>query len=214
MDVLADELRAARATLGLSRAGVAKSAGVARSTVERAEAGAASLGVDAVGAILAAVGIDLSIRAFPSERFRVRDSRHAAAVERLRSLASPAWRARAEVAAGEHGRSADLVLFGADALVHIEVELRLTDIQAQLRNAQRKRESLARSTDRPVRLVIAVADTRSNREAFRPHATLMRSQLPTGSREVMRAIRTAQLLADDGLLWLRPRNFGASARRR
>jgi transcriptional regulator with XRE-family HTH domain len=208
---LADELRAARGALGLSRAAVAKAAGVARSTVERAESGDAHLTVVALTGIMAAVGLDLSIRVFPGEHSRIRDSRHATYVAALEALAVPHRRARIEVAAGEHGRSADLVLYGADEVIHVEVERRITDLQAQLRNAFRKREALVGRTDRAVRLVIAVPDTRSNRDVLRPHIGLLAAQLPGSTRDVLRALRTGENLGRDAMAWLRPRSLSVGA---
>ena len=203
---LAEEARAARGSLGLSRAAVAAAAGVARSTVERVENGVSRIEVGTLAAVLAAVGLDLSLRAFPTESFGPRDRLHAAQIDQLRTAAA-LWRARVEVRAGEHGRAADLVLYGADEVIHIEVERRLADLQAQLRSAHLKRDSLVLTTDRPVRLVVAVTDTLGNRAAAAPFQGLVASQLPADSRAVMRSLRSGKPLGMDGFLWVRGRNL-------
>lgn len=206
---IAEEMRAARGSLGLSKSGVAATAGVARSTVDRVESGTASIEVSLLAAVLAAVGLDLSLRTYLSEAFRVRDHAHAALVGRMRGEARH-WRARIEVPAGEHGRAADLVLYGADEVLHIEVERRLVDFQAQLRSAHLKRDALALTTDRPVRLVLAIADTRANRMTAAPLHDLIRSQLPAVPRAVFQAIRSGTSLGRDGFVWLRTSRMSPS----
>lgn len=91
-----------------------------------------------------------------------------------------------------------------DEIIAAEVERLLADLQAQYRAADAKRIELAALHQRPVRLVLAVADTRHNRAVVRDHAALIGSMLPAGSREIMRAIRTSEPLGRDGLLWVRP----------
>ncbi len=79
--------------------------------------------------------------------------------------AHPSWRPQLEVpvAPGDL-RAADLLLASAIEIVHVEIERALVDLQAQLRAAQLKREAIARAQQAdPVRLVIAVPDTRATR---------------------------------------------------
>jgi hypothetical protein len=135
----------------------------------------------------------------------LRDAGQLALIDQLRRVAAPLWHARVEVAAGDHGRSADLVLYGAEEIIHIEVERRALDWQAQVRSGLRKREFLAARSDRPVRFVVAIEDTRRNREALRLHMDLIRAQLPATSREVLASMRRGRPLGRDGLLWIRRR---------
>ena len=200
---MAEEIRVARATLALPRAAVARRARLANSTVQRAERGDAVLGVGTLAAVMEAVGLDLVLRAYPGTRPHLRDERHAAMVDQIRRAAARTWRARIEVPAGDHGRSADLVLYGADEVIHVEVERRILDLQAQIRSATGKREALAASTERPVRLVVALEDVRHNRAAIRGHLDLVASRFPAGTREIRRVLRGGTPLGRDGLLWLR-----------
>lgn len=207
---IADEFRVAHATTGLSIPEIARRAGVAPSTVRRVEAGAIGISVVTLASVLAAVGLDLVLQAYPAAGYQLRDARHAEIAELLMSLLSPRLRSNAEVSAGEHGESADLVLVGADEVMHLEIERRLIDLQAQLRSALRKREFLASRYRRPMRLVLVIEDTVQNRQRLAAHASFIRSQLPGDSREVLRSIRSGEPLGRDGLLWIRRR----SARRR
>lgn len=96
-----------------------------------------------------------------------------------------------------------MVVFGADELIHIEIERRILDFQAQLRSALRKREFLTAAGDRPVRLVLAVLATTRNRASLAEHRRLLDQHLPATSREVMRALRDGTPLGRDGLFWVR-----------
>jgi transcriptional regulator with XRE-family HTH domain len=200
---LAAELKLARATLALSRSALARRAKVADTTIRRIESGAIDVGVATLTSVFAAAGFDLVVRAYEGRTARLRDSGQLELVDQLRRAAAQRWKAVIEVAAGEYGRSADLVFYGADEVIHVEVERRATDFQAQLRSALRKREVLAGRGDRPVRLVLAVEDTRRNRVAIAEHAEAIGSRLPAGSRDVQRALRTGQPLGRDALLWIR-----------
>ena len=150
-----------------------------------------------------AVGLDLSARAYPGRGPRLRDTGQLEVAEGLRALAHASWRVGLEVSAGEHGQAADEVFFGPTEIIQVEVERLILDWQGQYRPALRKREVLAARHDRPVRLVIAVEDTKRNRRMLAEHASLIKELFPAGSREVMRAIRTGEPLGRDGLLWVR-----------
>ena len=202
---IAEEFQVARARAGLTIREIARRAGVAPSTVRRTDAGATGIAVGTLVAVLSAAGLDLVLQAYPSSGFQLRDARHLEIAEAIRSLASPTLRTRAEMAAGEHGQSADLVLTGPNQLIHLEIERHLIDLQAQLRSALRKREFLAQRDHRPVRLVMVIEDTVRNRGRARPHEALLRSQLPASSREVLKAMRRGGTLGRDGLLWIRRR---------
>ena len=101
------------------------------------------------------------------------------------------------------GLVVDLVLFGPTEIWATEIERLLGDFQGQHRRADAKREALAAQHRRPVRLVMAVEDTRRNRAALDPHIAFIRASLPAGSREILGALRSGRPLGRDGLLWLR-----------
>jgi transcriptional regulator with XRE-family HTH domain len=204
------ELRTASAKLRLTKRELARRAGVSRSTLDRLKRGDPSMQVDTLAAILAAAGLDLVVQAYESSGISLRDTGQMEIAEAIRREAGAAWRAVTEIAAGPFGRSADLVLYGPEEVIHFEIERGAADFQAQQRSAKRKREALAAAEARPVRLVLAVEDTRGNRSALEPHAALVRSQHPAGSREIMAALRRGRLLGRDGLLWVRrSRTLGA-----
>jgi hypothetical protein len=199
---LGEELRLGRIGLGLSRP---RRSGVSASTISRIEDGDRAARVDTLVAIGAAVGMNVVLKAYPGATPRLRDTGQLTIAQQLCSIAHATWRPRLEVAAGDYGRCADLVLYGADEIIHIEIERVAADLQAQYRLATSKRSFLASADVRPVRLVLAVEDSVRNRSALQPHDSLLRSQLPAGSRHILRAIRTGTPLGADGLLWIRRR---------
>jgi DNA-binding XRE family transcriptional regulator len=202
---ISPEFKLARARLAFSQSEAARRAGVARSTIERVEDAEPDVELATLVAVLASVGLDLVLNAYEGQTVRLHDSGQMSLVDQLRRMAAPYWRPQIEVAAGDFGRSADLVFYGAEEIIHVEIERRATTFEAQLRSALRKREVLAARGDRPVRLVLVFEDTRRNREALALHGALIRAQLPATSRDVLRSLRVGQPLGRDGVLWLRRR---------
>jgi transcriptional regulator with XRE-family HTH domain len=186
---------------------LARRSGVVVSTLERIEAGDPGVQLNTLVAVADAVGLDVVLKLYPGVGPRLRDGEQLHIARALTREAHPRWQPRLEVSAGDHGESADLVLYGADEILHIEIDRRRVDHQAQYRRDAAKRAYLARAEVRPVRLVLVVAQTAVNRGAMQPHMALIRQQFPAGSREVLKALRTGTPLGRDGLLWVRPRFY-------
>ena len=187
----------------MTRASASRRAGVARSTWDRIEAGDPAVTVAALTAAADAVGLDLVLQMYPGREPSLRDSGQMAMAQSLAELAAPAWRASFEEPAGEHGRAIDLVLWGPDEILAVEIERQLVDWQSQLRRWSAKRDWLAAQHARPVRLVVMVAETHGNRAALRPFASVTERTFPAGTRAVLQAIRSPTPLGADGLCWMR-----------
>ena len=194
----------ARANLGLSRRAAARLAGVSGASVRHLEDGAPSVAIDTACRIASALGLKLWVKAFPVGEPRLRDSGQLGLAERLRQIAHAAYRFEMEHHLG-NGRAVDVVLFGAVEIIAIEIIRALADFQAQYRSALAKRDVMAERHQRPVRLVLAVSDTRRNRAVVREHSQLVTQVLPAGSRRVLGVIRAGTELGSDGVLWLRAR---------
>lgn len=208
---VAREIMLARLNSGLSVRAAARLAGVSPQTQLRAELGDSSLQLATLCRVAAAGGLRVWGRAFPASAPSLRDSGQLAIAGALRNLGHPSLTVRLEVAVGDQ-RSIDVVCYGANEIIAIEIERLLSDFQAQYRRAAEKREALASRHERPVRLVLAVLDTRRNRTAVHEHVPVITTALPAGTREVLSAIRTGRHLGRDGLAWLRPGVIAASAR--
>lgn len=198
------EVMLARTNHALTIRAAARRAGVAPSTQQRVEAGDPAVGVDTVCRVAAPLGLKVWGRAFPAGTPSLRDTGQLAIAEFIRTAAAPSTRVVLEHGLG-NGRAIDAVLLSAEEIIAAEIERLLADLQMQYRTADAKRNELAVRHQRPVRLVIAVEDTRHNRVVAAEHASLIRSMLPAGTREIMRAIQAPAVLGRDGLLWVRSR---------
>jgi transcriptional regulator with XRE-family HTH domain len=203
------ELRVARVASGLSQASLAALAEASQTEVSKAELGRTDVSLTARCRLAAACGHELGWRLYPVATVRLRDSGQLALAQVITAAAHPSWSARLEVpvAAGD-ARAADLVLTNAREIIHIEIERALVDFQAQLRSAQLKRDALAARAQGPVRLVIAVPDTKATRVRLSPFQQLIAQTLAAPSRQIWRAIRTGEPLNGDGILFVRAARRG------
>ena len=198
------ELRIARVSAGLSQARLAALAEASQTEVSKAERAQGDVSLAARCRLAAACGYELGWRLYPVATVRMRDSGQLTLAQAIVGAAHASWRPRLEVpvAAGD-ARAADLVLEGAAEVIHIEIERALVDFQAQLRAAQLKRQAIAEREERPVRLVIAVPDTRTSRARLAPFSDVISRALSAASAQVWRTIRGGEPLGADGILFVR-----------
>jgi len=202
---IGSEIDTSRSAIAASIEEVARRAQVAPSTVVRVLRGEVGVHLDTLCAVGAAVGLRINVKAFPAGGLSLRDSGQMGVAQFLVGQAHPSLRPSLELPVGDpFGRAADLVFFAPTEIAHYEIERRLPDFQAPYRAATVKREALQAQHSRPVRLVLAIEDTRRNRDLVAPHATLIRTALPATSDEILRSLRRGTLLGRDGLLWVRP----------
>jgi hypothetical protein len=201
----ADEVRRARIVQGMTIQAAADRAHVAWGTWARIEAGDPRVVLATLCDVGEAVGLDLVLRAYPGRQPTLRDTGQLELAQELHRQAHASLKAELEMGVGDHGQAIDLVLFGPGEIVAIEIERMAVDFQAQLRRADQKRAALAARHQRPVRLILAIEDSRRNRTALEPHRQLIGAALPAGSREVIGAIRAGSTVGRDGLIWLRRR---------
>lgn len=198
------ELRVARMNAGLTQRGMARLAGVSQPEASKAERGLTDVSLDARSRLAAACGHEIGWRLYPTTTIRLRDSGQMALAQTIVSAAHSRWRPQLELPIGpDDKRAADLVLIGAEEIIHIEIERALVDFQAQLRAAQLKRGALAERNTGSVRLVVAVPDTRTTRSRLAPFADLIARTLPAPSAKTWRAIRSGEPLGEDGILLVR-----------
>lgn len=199
------DIDVSRVTLAASIQQIARRARLAPSTVARVLHGDAGVHLDTLCAVGAAVGLRISVKAFPSTPPSLRDSGQMRAAHHLIAQSHPTRKPALELPVGDpFGRAADLVFFGPDDILHAEIERRLPDFQAAFRAATVKRDALQAQHSRPVRLLLVVEDTRRNRALLAPHAELIRTALPATSGTILKALRAGTPLDRDGLLWVRP----------
>ena len=201
---IGQEVMLARTNLGLTITSAARMAGVAPETQRRVEAGDPAAGFATACKVAGSVGMKVWAKAYPSVTPSLRDTGQLFVADYLTAIAHPALHTSVEHRL-RSGRSIDVAFFGPVEILATEIERLLADWQAQFRSADAKRGELAEAHQRPVRLVLAIEDTRRNRAVVADHSTLIRSMLPAGSREILTALRAGTPLTRDGLLWVRRR---------
>jgi hypothetical protein len=152
------------------------------SRIERARLPGVSL--EQLGRLFAVVGLDLSARSYPFG-LPLRDAAQVELLARFEAVLHPSLRLRREVPLPRDAdlRAWDGVVNGAGAAIAVEAETRLRDVQALLR-----RISLKRRDGDVTRVILLVADTRSNRHVLRETESLF-GEFPIGPRSVLAALR-------------------------
>ncbi|MGH2462255.1 MAG: helix-turn-helix domain-containing protein [Candidatus Limnocylindria bacterium] len=108
---LGTDARTARVAEGMSQLAVARRARVSQASVSRVESGNLQISVAIVAGVFSALGMDLSVRAFPGPGVRLRDSGQIALTRVIQASAHADWRPILEApVGGERGQAADVLL--------------------------------------------------------------------------------------------------------
>jgi transcriptional regulator with XRE-family HTH domain len=186
---LLGELRNARLDRDISEASVAASLGISASQYSRIERGLTrGLSIEQATVLLGEVGLELSVRAFPSGE-PIRDAGHVALIERFRARVHVSVRVRSEVPFPKPGdlRAWDIVLVGSDWRHGYEAETRPRDRQALERRLALK----ARDGDVDA-VSLLLADSRHNRDFVRVHASALRERFPVPGRRALEMLAAGQ----------------------
>jgi transcriptional regulator with XRE-family HTH domain len=201
---LVRELRDARLAHGLSQTRVASAIGVSHQLISQWERGAVMPGVVHAARWGAAVGIDISLRAFPGGA-PLRDAGHLRLIGRARVRIGEGWSWRTEVpVTSDPGdrRAIDAVIRRAaigrgPIRIGLEITTRLTDAQALVRAAALKQEAAGLD-----RMLLVFANTRHNHAALVAAVPTIAPSFPLGPRSVLRALRAGRLPETNGILLL------------
>jgi transcriptional regulator with XRE-family HTH domain len=191
--LIGEEVRHARVALGMAQRVLARTVRMSQSKISRVEAGKIlQLSLIDATRIAGAVGLDLSVKTYVSER-RPRD---AAQLRRLRELlahvAHPlTFRIEAVLPSTPERpfeqRAWDALLSGGGQQTGVELEVQLYDLQAQIRRI------LIKSRDAEVdHLLVAVADTRTNRRVLRDNSALLAELPMLAKRDVVEALEAGR----------------------
>ncbi|MBI3748646.1 MAG: helix-turn-helix transcriptional regulator [Chloroflexi bacterium] len=183
---LLEELRSARLDRGLGGGDVARAVGISAAQYSRIERGLpAGLSIEQASTLLAVVGLELSVRAFPAGQ-PLRDAAHVALIGRLRTRVHRSLRFQTEVPlpAPNDRRAWDVVIAGPDWRHGVEAETRPRD-----RQALERRLSLKRVDGDVSSLSLLLLDSRHNRDFVRAHRDILAERFPVPGR------RTLELLA-------------------
>ena len=164
--------------------------------IERAEL--PNLTVEQLSRACAAVGLRLSVRAYP-DGDPVRDGAHRALLERFRRLlpSGTGWLTEVPLPIPGDRRAWDGVATLAGRRVAVEAETRLADVQALERRLALKRRDGGLDL-----LLLVVADTQSNRRALAVHREALRHAFLADGRTIRAALGRGELPTMSGLVVL------------
>jgi transcriptional regulator with XRE-family HTH domain len=175
----------ARVGAGLSLRDVAAASGASHQQLARFERGDLDrVSIAQVGAWCAVVGLDLSIRAYPTGD-PIRDRAQLALLERFRARLHPSlrWRTEVRLPIERDLRAWDAEVSGAAQerwRVRVEAETNVADGQALERRLHLKIRD-----DPAGHVVLLVSETRANRQAIRLLRDGLRETLPLDTREML-----------------------------
>jgi transcriptional regulator with XRE-family HTH domain len=191
---------ARRHAAGLSQSKVASVIGCSRQLVGLMEGGHIQAGIGRLAAYAAAVGLDLSLKAFDGGS-PLRDAGQLPVLARFQASISPGdWSVESEVPVlgdPRDRRAFDLVLRRMPAVVAVEGISHLGDSQDQVRRIVLKQHVAGI----PI-AVIVLADTRHNRAAAQIAAPTLEPAFPLPPRAVMRALRAGELPEANGIVFI------------
>lgn len=170
-----------------------------RSKVSRVERERATrLSVADAAAMLAAVGLDLVVRAVPGGD-PVRDAGHAALLQRFRTRLHATLRWATEVPLPMPGdrRAWDALVAATGWRLGVEAELRPNDLQALER-----RLSLKQRDGRVDHVLLLLPDTRDNRRFVRANEAALRERFPVAGRRAMELLAAGVEPPGDSLVLL------------
>jgi transcriptional regulator with XRE-family HTH domain len=193
------ELRTARLDRGLGGRDVARAADMSPAQYSRLERGlTASLSIEQASVVLAAVGLELSVRAYPRGE-PMRDAVHAALLGRLRVRLHRSLRFATEVPfpAPDDLRAWDAVISGPRWRIGVEAETRPRDRQAL------ERRLALKERDGDVNAVcLLLLDSRHNREFVRANRDVFNNRFPLSGRRALELLAAGAELSVNTIMLL------------
>jgi transcriptional regulator with XRE-family HTH domain len=189
---IAAEVRNARLAAGLSQDEVGRRAGVSGDKVWRLEhERTQTMPIVDICVIAAVVGLDFAGRMYPNGA-PIQDAAQAPRLVRLlaqigRPLTYRTDVPLAHVAGTPELRAWDAVIAGHEERTGVELETRITDMQATTR-----RHNLKRVDDRVDHFLLVVADTRHNRLVMREFASLLGDLPHLRTADVLSCLRAGK----------------------
>jgi transcriptional regulator with XRE-family HTH domain len=196
---LTRQLRDTRMQLGMSQEHVRRQCGVSRSRYSRIELGRQEdVSMVTLAELLAVVGLELSLRAYPAGE-PVRDAAHRRLLGRVRALlpdpAAARWATEVPFPNTGDPRAWDATVRLGATLVAFEAETHPRDVQALQRRLNAKRRD--GGVDR---LVLALAETRHNRQILAVHGQDLRTSFPGDSARTLASLRSASTPDADAII--------------
>jgi len=196
---LGRELRLARIGAGLSLEAAGRAAGMSRAQLTRIEHGEiAGLSIDQSCRAAAALGLRVTVRAFPSGD-PVRDAGQLRLLERFRQRlpVEAGWQTEVPLPIPGDQRAWDATVTLGARRAGCEAETHLDDIQALERRLALKLRDGGADV-----LIVVAADTAHNRAVLAASREHLRLLLPLDGRTVLESLRLGRLPEQNGLVVL------------
>jgi transcriptional regulator with XRE-family HTH domain len=193
------ELRTARQDRNLAAADVARAVGISPAQYSRIERGLTEgISITQASILLAAVGLDLSVRTHPGGE-PMRDGGHAALIGRFTAELHRTLRVQTELAFPAPGdrRAWDVVVIGPTWRHGVEAETRPRDRQALERRLALKFRDGDVST-----MSLLLLDSRHNREFLRAHHAPMSERFPVPGRRALELLHAGVEPAGNSIILL------------
>jgi transcriptional regulator with XRE-family HTH domain len=218
---LADELRRAIDARGVSLRALSRSTGVDASQLSRVLRGTTGISHEALVAVAAGLGCDVSLRLFESAGPRIRDHVQARMVEALIGTAHRRWSSRLEVGVYRPARGViDVVLQDRVTwdLVAGEGHSQVRSVEERLRRAGEKADSLPSAIGYPwspepveprIGRLLLLRSTAANHELVRTLPATFRAAYPDSTEAAVDALRTgAQPWPGSAIVWVHVHGAG------
>ncbi|MEO5965927.1 MAG: helix-turn-helix transcriptional regulator [Candidatus Limnocylindrales bacterium] len=210
------ELRTLREDAGLTITSVAAAAGIDRRFLSRIETGDRGSSLETLATVLAVLGADLSVKAYPTTGPRIRDRIQAAMVEAILRVLHPRWTASPEVPVWRPARGVvDLVVSNTDGpmVIASEFQSELRRLEQQVRWHREKELSLpsadlwrfvaphdeATVTSR----LLVLRSTRAMRDLANAYEATLRAAYPARAADVVEALTGDRPWPGPGIAWMR-----------
>lgn len=213
---LAEDFKRLRVDAGLTRAAVARAAGVHPSLISMIEDGDVRPTLETYVRISAALGADLAARVYPNAGPALRDRHQVRMAELLLSTVHPRWTPYPEVPVRRPAKGwIDVVLRDAREaeLVATELESDIRRVEQVIRWSREKAESLpsapewsrwAGNGESSIGRLLIVRWTRANRDAADAARRQLREAFPADPRDALEALGTAPARwPGPAMLWAR-----------
>ena len=212
---LAESLRRLREDAGLSQAAVAVAAGIDRSHLTRIEAGDRDPGYEALSAIAAVLGADVSLRLYPTTGPRIHDRFQAPMEECVVRGLHPRWIPSPEVVVIKPARGVIDLVLGERVerlLVASEFHSQVRRLEQQVRWHREKELSLASSdvwrfaaADGPpaTSRLLVLRSTTELRELASSFEATLRATYPARASDVVDALTGTAPWPGAGIAWVR-----------
>jgi len=195
-----------RTEAGVSRAALARCAGIDPSHILRIEAGEGSPSLDSLVAICSCLGAEAGIRIFPTAGTRLHDRFQAPMVETLIRSLGPGWRATPEVPVPAARGVLDLVLTRAadTCTVACECHSELRRIDLILRRAAEKTGALGPQSvgGATASTLLALRSTESTRAIARAYEATLSAAFPARSADAVAALAGSAPWPGAAIVWI------------